>query len=790
MYNVSENFNTLASSNNRTVSCKVLINGTEIDPKLIVSLKYKEASSSESNISLGEAISNVIELKIYKTDISLSGAVIKPYISFDGNEYCPLGIFYASEINKDKVYIDITAYDKMALLNEKYEPAISLPNNTANVLADIASQYNFSLKSFSVFEDNVISSIECTVREMLGYLAGLNGANAKFNRDGKLDFIFYSDSGVSLSDEVFLDGQTDAAENEYTISAVISGEGENEYKSGNGKGIIFANPFVNQTIIDKIKNKILPFSYMASSVKYRGNPAIEIGDIITVIDTDSNSYKIPVMSQEFEFNGGLSATIESYGISDEMDIISNFQSNTVELNRKVTMMEQIQSTILGASGGYYELLLDESDNNRPYGTAWWKDLSKTQGWKFTYGGLGYFNNNTLQHIGITNDGNIIANNIASNGLITNTFKIGQSDSNYAMSFDGDTGKITFGSGVTISWDDISSKPDDLAHTSDIPTIPDNIATTDDIPTTSEIVNDLKSDSGFNTTVTTITKNSISTASIRADQITSGKIDASRIDLKLNSNSPSRSDGINVYYGNSITGMTYNSVGYELTSSSDPVEGACIGRGLYFVSGPALEVWSGSGSNYSYVTPTSIVENGTALSSKYAAYSHTHSGYAPSSHTHSQYYEYGDEIHASKVYISNASNISGASNARLAVSSPYQIGYASSTRKIKHDITESINENLSPYKFYDLPVVQFKFNNDWLDETDERYGKDVIGFIAEDLYDIDPIYADVDDDGNPIDWDMRYIIPAMMYLIQDQHKEIEALKQRLENIENGQVTNSN
>lgn len=790
MYNVSDKFNTLASSNNRTVSCKVLINGTEIDPELIVSLKYKEASSSESNISLGEAISNVIELKIYKTDISLSGAVIKPYISFDGNEYCPLGIFYASEINKDKVYIDITAYDKMALLNEKYEPAISLPNNTANVLADIASQYDFSLKSFSVFEDNVISCIECTVREMLGYLAGLNGANAKFNRDGKLDFIFYSDSGVSLSDEVFLDGQTDAAENEYIISAVISGEGENEYKSGNGKGIIFANPFVNQTIIDKIKDKILPFSYMASSVKYRGNPAIEIGDIVTVKDVDGNSYKIPVMSQEFEFNGGLSATIESYGISDEMDIISNFQSNTVELNRKVTMMEQIQSTILGASGGYYELLLDESDNNRPYGTAWWKDLSKTQGWKFTYGGLGYFNNNTLQHIGITNDGNIIANNIASNGLITNTFKIGKSDSSYAMSFDGDTGKITFGSGVTISWDDISSKPDDLAHTSDIPTIPDNIATTDDIPTTSEIVNDLKSDSGFNTTVTTITKNSISTASIRADQITSGKIDASRIDLKLYSNSPSRSDGINVYYGNSITGMTYNSVGYELTSSSDPVEGACIGRGLYFVSGPALEVWSGSGNNYSYVTPTSIVENGTALSSKYAAYSHTHSGYASSSHTHSQYYESGDNIYASKVYISNASNISGAANARLAATSPYQIGYASSTRKIKHDITESINENLSPYKFYDLPVVQFKFNNDWLDETDERYGKDVIGFIAEDLYDIDPIYADVDDDGNPIDWDMRYIIPAMMYLIQDQHKEIEALKLRLENIENGQVTNSN
>ena len=66
MYNVSENFNTLASSNNRTVSCKIKINGTDIDPGLIVHLNFKEASSSESNISLGEAISNVIELQIYK----------------------------------------------------------------------------------------------------------------------------------------------------------------------------------------------------------------------------------------------------------------------------------------------------------------------------------------------------------------------------------------------------------------------------------------------------------------------------------------------------------------------------------------------------------------------------------------------------------------------------------------------------------------------------------------------------------------------------------------------------
>lgn len=503
MYSVSPTFKRLASNNNRTVSCEILINGTEIDQELIVSLNFKEASSSGSNISLGEAISNVIELKIYKTDIWLKGAEIKPYISFDGKESCPLGVFYASEINKDKTYINITAYDKMALLNEKYVPTVTFPCTAYAVIDDIADQYGFDF-IISGYRDLKIENynIECTAREMIGYVAGISGTNAKFNRDGRLQFKFYTDSNTVLEDEVFLDGQSDTSEEAYTISALVSGSGDNELKIGNGKAITFANPFITNDHLSYIYNKYLPFSYTAAKVKYRGNPAIEIGDIIYVYDADGHSYKIPVMSQEFEFNGGLSATIESYGISDEMDVISNFKPENVEFNRRITTLEQMQNKILGSDGGYYEVLLDKNDNNRPYGTAWWSDQSKTQGWKFTYGGLGYFNNNTLQHIGITNDGNIVANNIASNGLITNSFTVGKIDSddtNYAMKFDGNTGKITFGSGVTISWSDISSKPDDLAHTSDLPIKLSQLANDTGFATTGDIpvnISQLINDSGF------------------------------------------------------------------------------------------------------------------------------------------------------------------------------------------------------------------------------------------------------------------------------------------------------
>lgn len=504
MYPVSENFNILAAHFDRNVSCKIKINGTDIDPGLIVNLKFKEASSSGSNISLGEAISNVIELQIYNTDIQLKGAEIKPYISFSkGNEYCPLGIFYASEINKDKTYINITAYDKMAFLNEKYVPTITFPCTLSKVMHDIAKQYGFTYTNAEFLYQQIENyNIECTVREMIGYIAGIGGTNAIFNRRGYLRFRFYKDSNIILEDDIFLDGQSDTSENEYTISALVSGSGDNELKYGDGKAITFVNPYITNDHLSYIYNTYLPFSYTAAKVKYRGNPAIEVGDIVTVKDVDGNSYRIPVMSQEFEFNGGLSATIESYGISDEMDIISNFKPENVEFNRRITTLEQMQNKILGSDGGYYEVLLDKNDNNRPYGTAWWSDQSKTQGWKFTYGGLGYFNNNTLQHIGITNDGNIVANNIASNGLITNSFTIGKVDSddtNYAMKFDGNTGKITFGSGVTISWSDIKDTPTNIATTDDIPTKLSQLAndtgfaTTNNIPTN---ISQLINDSGF------------------------------------------------------------------------------------------------------------------------------------------------------------------------------------------------------------------------------------------------------------------------------------------------------
>ena len=107
-------------------------------------------------------------------------------------------------------------------------------------------------------------------------------------------------------------------------------------------------------------------------------------------------------------------------------------------------------------------------------------------------------------------------------------------------------------------------------------------------------------------------------------------------------------------------------------------------------------------------------------------------------------------------------------------------YVSSSKRYKHDITSELDED--PEKLYDLEVRQFKYNDDYLDPNDQRAGKNVLGFIAEEVAELMPGAADYDSKGRPEMWNVHVIVPAMMKLIQNQKKEIDELRARMERLE--------
>lgn len=123
-------------------------------------------------------------------------------------------------------------------------------------------------------------------------------------------------------------------------------------------------------------------------------------------------------------------------------------------------------------------------------------------------------------------------------------------------------------------------------------------------------------------------------------------------------------------------------------------------------------------------------------------------------------------YATNCYISSAGLLSRTTN--------------TSSRTIKHDVKAIKSEDIAPERLYDINVYQFKYNDDIItDKTDARYGKDLPGFIIEELNEVYPIAVDrPTDDVKEWSWNAQYLIPGMLKLIQDQHKADERIEQKI------------
>jgi len=76
------------------------------------------------------------------------------------------------------------------------------------------------------------------------------------------------------------------------------------------------------------------------------------------------------------------------------------------------------------------------------------------------------------------------------------------------------------------------------------------------------------------------------------------------------------------------------------------------------------------------------------------------------------------------------------------------------------------------KILDVPVIWFKYKENYLSPTDWLNGKKLPGFYAEDVYSIFPEAAQLNEEGKPEDWNFRILIPLMLKLIQNLYEEKE------------------
>jgi hypothetical protein len=140
---------------------------------------------------------------------------------------------------------------------------------------------------------------------------------------------------------------------------------------------------------------------------------------------------------------------------------------------------------------------------------------------------------------------------------------------------------------------------------------------------------------------------------------------------------------------------------------------------------------------------------------------------------------GDVTAQNNFYYPFPDTVTGTANLRLLPSSTPAgriVNNGASSQRYKHDIVNLMDvPELDPRKLYELPVRAFRYNLDYLSAGDDRYDVLIPGFIAEEVDEAYPLAADYEETIGIHTWNDRMMIPAMMALIQDLHKDIEILK---------------
>lgn len=313
-----------------------LVCGSEVIDSGIQSIKLvQQANADNETVSIGGAVSAYAEISIYKPLRLVTRKEYTLYIGAvlpdDTVEYCKMGLFTPKKPQEDDGLLTFKAYDRMvSRLWKAYYPTVSkYPADGKEILANISKQCGIAIANLSSLpdgikvgwgtaynEDGSVMKVPpftaCTIREALSYLAQMYGAFATINRDGEIEFRWYEATSYEVPANRSFDDIV-CAEQVYKLQGISCTVNDKTIMAGTVSSIQIENSYMTQSILNSVYKKIGGFSFLPTTFSFLGDPRLDLGDIITVYRRDGTAIKVPVMSITFDFDGGLSTEVGSYG---------------------------------------------------------------------------------------------------------------------------------------------------------------------------------------------------------------------------------------------------------------------------------------------------------------------------------------------------------------------------------------------------------------------------------------------------------------------------------------------
>lgn len=316
----------IVKGNSARYYSKYVVDGKE-HTETLNNFKFQNMINPNNEITIGNTCSSGVTFSIYMPTISLENKEITIFEGVKvGTEikYIQLGIFTVTKQTSDGEYTSYEAYDRMYKADMPYFSDMTFPSTDKAILNEICSKLGISLATNIVTAHTISDKPQgYTYREIIGYMAMLQGSNAVINADGNLELRWYKDSGYVLDGhKYYQQGVTFTTSKDFIIQKLTcnntkSGSTEqSEITVGDGAtGLTFTNPFMTQAILDEVYKKIGGFTFRPLTVKFVGDYRLEVGDIITV-NKAGVDYKVPIMQITHECDGGLMDTVTSIGQSD------------------------------------------------------------------------------------------------------------------------------------------------------------------------------------------------------------------------------------------------------------------------------------------------------------------------------------------------------------------------------------------------------------------------------------------------------------------------------------------
>lgn len=282
----------------------------------------EDADEEEEDVTVeeeaeSEAEMDALELDLYDMmngEAAEDGEGAEEEAVPEGDGWDILGTFYVfKQQNNNDGTVTLQCFDGFQLMNDPYIPAQK--NGTfQQFYDDIRAQCQAKeiIVDEETFEAELNPALEwnqdCTLREAIGYLAGLQGGFATFGDDNTLGISYFGyNDEVLLTSELLSRTTTSAGETMVDgIVCTVNLKQDTIEAGEGGQSLYMYNPFMTQELLDNIFSQYRGIRYTGAVLQARWDPSLVPGEFVRIM-TDSEYMNYVAMNNALANSAGKTA---------------------------------------------------------------------------------------------------------------------------------------------------------------------------------------------------------------------------------------------------------------------------------------------------------------------------------------------------------------------------------------------------------------------------------------------------------------------------------------------------